>query len=279
MKDWPQKRKTDRSETIVPAVSQGLSEKQIKTIRNWIRINPEHPAAASLCENLLYEYYSPANAMVVRKWFLAHLDHPAAGDLLWKLVAWTKSRRDVRLARDWLKLRSNDQHAHAVFGAILGTGDRQSVHEAKSIIRDDIANAKYHMVDSLLHGCPDDEVFDLTRAFLRLAHKNRPGPYHWEAANSSNVDLTNDTKLGGTKRINISHPVMLMNLLYLNPSKQSSDLAFQIEEVWKNSPVEHLVLINLLRAEGNREAAIQRARLWLRQNPNHDQAEQLRLLI
>lgn len=101
----------------------------------------------------------------------------------------------------------------------------------------------------------------------------------YDDAISDSKNPVNGTDFGGTKRINISYPVMLMNLLNLNPSKQSSDLAFQIEEVWKNSPVEHFVLMNLLRAEGNHDAAIQRVKIWLRQNPNHDHAEQLRLLI
>lgn len=252
-------------QSILDRLHGGPSESHIKDARSWIRSNPDHPRAVEICHSLVWNFYSPANVQVARQWFKSHSDHPSAGSLISALVVWTHSRRDIESAKDWL--RRNDQHKYsaAVFEALVAARDPESIERAKYVLRKETASARFGLVSVLLHVCPEEEMFELTRRFLLLRRPPNGGPVHVvQGANK--------------RRIDISAPILLMNLLHLSPTQENLEFAFRISATWIGSPVEPNVLATLWRINPRNKAVLKQAKIWCREHPDHEEVPSLRSL-
>lgn len=254
-----------------------MTADQIEPVRKWLGKNLDHKNAGRVCESLIECGYVEGNRDIIYNWCDKHIIEENTGEVLWKLVANTKTAESIATAKRWLENRAEGNLRNSVIGALLGARDGETIRAVKDLLKSGFSRDHVGFAQCLLDGCPDEETFSIYRQFLRCLHESRPEPYFW-IQSPQNMSQTQDTT-GGTvshrRRIDITLPVMLMNLLYLDSSGESSNLAYRLPELWIGSPLEPSILSNLHKNERNKQRTISETRRWLSENPCHEYSDYL----
>lgn len=146
----------------------------------------------------------------------------------------------------------------------LVSGDMEAIEQTRQMVAncDGIDLTDIPIV--LLHVSRTESTFEVIRDYLRKRATRRKG--------HTAVDLE---RIG----IIVNEEVLLGNLLYLSPNKSTIELAYEIEEIWSNSPAGSLILTNLLIANPNDTRAQALARRWIEVYPTSADTKSLLELL